>query len=436
MLCPFPDCLEEHSVADCSRDVTLKKAVEAISEIVRAQAGFGSGFSANERDVRGCGRLAWTYFQAKAGLLQFDEEAIYPDEADDGTDARLLEDLKEVATPEMDCQVCLQLLFDPVTTHCGHTFCRRCLQQGLDHSPLCPTCRKPLHLPANVPATLCNRRITEILTGLCPEALAQRAAAVSLETNAGAVDQGLETPIFVCTSSFPGMPTPLFIFEPRYRLMIRRAWEGNKRFGMVLPNRTGEVQGELGQTPFMQYGTLLRIEDIQMYADGRSHVWTVGESKFKIKRWGYRDEYIVADTERFDDLPVAEEEALEALQTARVNYSPNPPPAWTRLSTHALLQTGHEFIHQMQTMSAAWIQEGNIMAFGPPPVDPAMFPYWLASVLPVADEEKYRLITSPSVRTRLIIVVSWIKRIESQRWFANPIPYAAPVPAMVNVEAQ
>ena len=28
-------------------------------------------------------------------------------------------------------------------------------------------------------------------------------------------------PVFVCTMSFPNIPCPLHVFEPRYRLMIR-----------------------------------------------------------------------------------------------------------------------------------------------------------------------------------------------------------------------
>lgn len=40
-------------------------------------------------------------------------------------------------------------------------------------------------------------------------------------------------PIFVCTQALPGIPCPLHVFEPRYRLMIRRCVEsGSRRFGM------------------------------------------------------------------------------------------------------------------------------------------------------------------------------------------------------------
>merc|ERR1719394_975417 len=40
-------------------------------------------------------------------------------------------------------------------------------------------------------------------------------------------------PVFVCTMSFPQIPCPLHVFEPRYGLMIRRTMEaGTREFGM------------------------------------------------------------------------------------------------------------------------------------------------------------------------------------------------------------
>lgn len=44
-----------------------------------------------------------------------------------------------------------------------------------------------------------------------------------------------QIPVFVCTMSFPAVPCPLHVFEPRYRLMIRRAMEsGARQFGMCV----------------------------------------------------------------------------------------------------------------------------------------------------------------------------------------------------------
>lgn len=43
-----------------------------------------------------------------------------------------------------DCPVCLRLLLEPVTTRCGHTFCRACLGRALEQNSSCPLCRQEL----------------------------------------------------------------------------------------------------------------------------------------------------------------------------------------------------------------------------------------------------------------------------------------------------
>jgi len=42
----------------------------------------------------------------------------------------------------LECSVCLQLLCEPVTTPCGHSFCRPCLVGTLrKNKKKCPSCR-------------------------------------------------------------------------------------------------------------------------------------------------------------------------------------------------------------------------------------------------------------------------------------------------------
>jgi Lon protease-like protein len=110
-------------------------------------------------------------------------------------------------------------------------------------------------------------------------------------------DARLDTPIFVCALAFPGMPTILHVFEPRYRLMIRRCIESSvPQFGMVMPARgTGDphLQG------MIEYGTLLEIQSVQMLPDGRSMVETIGISRFKVLEKGSLDGYTVGRIERY-----------------------------------------------------------------------------------------------------------------------------------------
>ena len=67
-----------------------------------------------------------------------------------------------------------------------------------------------------------------------------------------------EVPIFVCTMAFPTIPCPLHVFEPRYRLMIRRSMEtGTKQFGMCIAD---ELKG------FADYGCMLQVSVLSCYA--------------------------------------------------------------------------------------------------------------------------------------------------------------------------
>jgi hypothetical protein len=134
--------------------------------------------------------------------------------------------------------------------------------------------------------------------------------------------------------------------------------------------------------------------------------------------------------ERIDDVSTAEEERLEALETSMSNVSAPPPtingiPAYTpesaeasfdRTSTRELLEIGSSFINRMRARSANWLQQRVLDTHGQPPNDPALFPFWFASVLPISDEEKYKLLPTTTVRQRLKITAGWIRRIEGQRW--------------------
>jgi len=62
---------------------------------------------------------------------------------------------KPQSTDDLDCPLCMKLLFEPVTTPCGHTFCKPCLIRMADHNNRCPCCRALMMLDApNAPVTV------------------------------------------------------------------------------------------------------------------------------------------------------------------------------------------------------------------------------------------------------------------------------------------
>ncbi|KOX72599.1 LON peptidase N-terminal domain and RING finger protein 3 [Melipona quadrifasciata] len=52
----------------------------------------------------------------------------------------LLPPLSGGTAGELDCILCCRLLWKPVTTPCGHTYCWMCLDRCLDYSSACPLC--------------------------------------------------------------------------------------------------------------------------------------------------------------------------------------------------------------------------------------------------------------------------------------------------------
>lgn len=458
--CPLMGCGAEHAAAECSVDVTLTKLMELIAHEI-AQHRPSSKDSptlleeiithdemvdddddeekkeqmnekGNQQILHG-GRLISTYDMAEMGQLRYSSEVEYSTMSADGNayeqlDVTVLERLREVTYQELDCLVCYNTMLEPTTTTCGHTFCRRCLGRVMDHSNICPFCRRDLHVSsASIHAKQCgNAILNSLLNGLCPDLVASRTAAVKAEEQAG--DEVLNTPLFICTLAMPAMPTFLHVFEPRYRLMMRRVLEGNRQFGMVMYNRTSSAQGDLGTVPFFEYGTLLEIVNYELLRDGRSFVETRGIGRFKVRAHGMLDGYNVASVERVEDVALAEEGALEQRETtmardfAESHFRENPQTqlpteiAIESLSTQQLLDTCTAFVREMREASAPWLRERIIQVYGEPPEDPALFPYWFASVVPVVEEEKYVLLRTTRVRERLKIVYSWIGRIRGQRW--------------------
>jgi hypothetical protein len=454
-------------MGDCSVDVALNKILEVVKREINSYCNTPEAsqtiLQVEEKDkwaIAGVsslrdeeprvrvfpgGLLVATYTMAHEGLLAYDSEITYTASTPNSdslevVDIAVLEHLKEAMRSELDCQVCYGLFLDPLTTTCGHTFCRKCLHRVLDHSNLCPVCRRAMAIAPGISAKQApsNFLLTKLLTGLCSEALAVRVEAASLEDTNGMGE--LDTPLFVCTLSFPHTPTFLHIFEPRYRLMIRRAVEsGDRKFGMILHNPSREPQGDLGAVPFYQYGTMLHIVNMHLMPDGRSLIETIGVSRFRVIRHGTLDGYTVGKIERVDDISIAEEEALEASEISADSTSRHlsaqdpfdapshhlpdsrgPPPTLNvdTMSTQDLMIIGTSFVKKMREQSAPWLHRRVFHAYGEPPDDPALFPWWFASVLPTTDAEKYKLLSTSSVRERLKLCAGWIMGLEAQRWYS------------------
>ncbi|KAG1053377.1 hypothetical protein G6F43_004532 [Rhizopus delemar] len=67
------------------------------------------------------------------------------------------------------CCICQTPFIDPVTTHCGHTFCSHCIQQSLETSCQCPIDRTVIRIEEIKPAVKIIANIVNELLVHCPE---------------------------------------------------------------------------------------------------------------------------------------------------------------------------------------------------------------------------------------------------------------------------
>jgi Lon protease-like protein len=103
---------------------------------------------------------------------------------------------------------------------------------------------------------------------------------------------------------FPGAPQPLHIFEPRYQQLLADCRAADRRFGIAYVTPTGTADTDRAPDPGA-VGCVALIRSVKPLPDGRSNILTVGERRFRLRRWLESNRpYRVAEVEEFDDEPV------------------------------------------------------------------------------------------------------------------------------------
>lgn len=289
--------------------------------------------------------------------------------------------LKDLLSPaDFECSLCVRMFFEPVTTPCGHTFCKECLERCLDHRPCCPLCKQSLREYLKDGKYTPTAVLQDIMATTFPVELSERKQVHDLEM-VELSNLTTDVPIFVCTLAFPGIACPLHIFEPRYRLMMRRCQEtGTKRFGMCIYER--------GRS-FADFGCMLEILRLEYLADGRSLVDTVGRRRFRVLKRGQRDGYHTADVEYLEDKKVEGEELVELQRLHDLTYQ--QVEGWITedradLSRPSFLQSG-----------PLPKKEDDIQAS---PDGPAWC-WWLLAILPLDPTYQMMILSMTSLKDRL-----------------------------------
>jgi hypothetical protein len=175
---------------------------------------------------------------------------------------------------------------------------------------------------------------------------------------------------------FPGVVTPLHIFEERYRALVRELLEvddvAERVFG-IIAIREGYEVGEHGMQSVHRTGTLVQLSDVDAYDDGRYDIEVIGRQRLHVIDSDGSGPFLRGDVELLDDddEPRAVEEAAATLAT---------------------------FERYRGLLSD--LRGGPVLA-GEMPEDPAYLSYALASTCLLTLPQRQQLLEAPTALERL-----------------------------------
>ena len=187
-----------------------------------------------------------------------------------------------------------------------------------------------------------------------------------------------QVPVFPLNAVlFPGVVTPLHIFEDRYRALMRDLLalpDPADRIFAVVAIREGYEVGDRGVQSLHRVGTLVQLTEVERYDDGRFDIEVTGRQRIVLDEVDPAGEYLTARGALVDD----EEDTEEATHEAAL-----------------ALETFEEYREALSSLRG-----GPVLA-GPMPHDPAYLSYTLGATCLLSQSERQNLLEAPDALTRL-----------------------------------
>jgi len=172
---------------------------------------------------------------------------------------------------------------------------------------------------------------------------------------------------------FPTMQLPLHVFEPRYKVMVRRCLEEGIEFGIVLA--TKDTIASIGCTARI-------VRKVKDYPDGRMDILTEGSSVFRLSE--------VLDEEQYHE--------------GIVEYVADEPLVTDLLQEKQLIES-FESIH-MSLFGTSW-EEFTVGEAG-------SLAYRMASRLPIDLRERQAMLEMRSEKRRREFLERWLAELRPQ----------------------
>jgi Lon protease-like protein len=175
---------------------------------------------------------------------------------------------------------------------------------------------------------------------------------------------------------FPGVVTPLHIFEERYRALVRELLEIETVFDRVfgiLAIREGYEVGDHVMQSAHRVGTLVQLSEVEAYDDGRFDIEIIGRTRLRVLESDSSGPFLRGEVEL---LPDADEP--EAVEEAGL--------------TLATFETYRDQLSDLR---------GGPVLTGEMPTDPAYLSYALASTCLLTLPQRQALLEAETAQERL-----------------------------------
>lgn len=175
---------------------------------------------------------------------------------------------------------------------------------------------------------------------------------------------------------FPGVATPLHIFEERYRAMVRELLAVEEVFDRVfgiVAIREGYEVGDHGAQSVHRVGTLVQLTEAEAYDDGRFDIEVIGRQRLRVLEHDGSGPFLRGEVELLGDV----EEPEADVEAAR---------------TLAVFESYREQLSELR---------GGPVLAGQMPDDPAYLSYALATTCLLTLPQRQALLEAESARQRL-----------------------------------
>ncbi|KAI9494824.1 ATP-dependent protease La domain-containing protein [Zychaea mexicana] len=388
-ICPVPDCRYSTHLFGRSQESCIDSVVQSLCLIAHRSAlsicpRSSSSSSINIMSTPTSASLALPIAKGK-------QLATTAATATTATDAQ------QQVSNLLQCRKCHDTFHQPLTTHCGHVYCRLCLLKLKIEGESCPECQRPLPRYNHIQNQAADNRILARLLQLL-----QQHERIFQAPNTSAI------PMFVTGQVIlPHQHARIPVFTPSHIRMLRHAiFASRQHNALCLP------AVHRGRPNLSQYGTIVQIVSVEQKTDGSTILDVRGCERFRTYTADHEEENMEDVSVLIADIDLVPEVAVQ--------------DAWTdelALQIHTFIQEiatvppleGVVSTSTMGLLGPLWFETMERI-HGPMPArhQAAALTWWAAVILPVSGAECYALLRTINLQDRLELVLSWIKQLDGQ----------------------